>query len=237
MKKVKIFIVLIVIILLLLILSFGIIHIIKSKERAKNEKLIGNLSEAFSQVIENGNYSYNEESIIRGSTSSNIKKIVKDNKIVLEQGNNTFIYADTSTNEVYQVNKEEKTYTKFDDKVKDSMMQVAKAFTNMPYINTAFSLKENYESYNLLINNMKVTDDVYQETDCYKISYDMSKIGLTDAVNHTWYNKETLLPVREVLEDYNGNVLEEHNYLITSGDITDKDVSFESFSDYTLIEN
>lgn len=234
MKFKKVFIVLIIIVLVV-----GLVIFLNNRKKEKNEEFLQEIQDTFSDMIERKNYSYEVNTLDENEV--NTKKIVKGNKIYIDNGNNISYYTDTETNEVYMINNNEKTYTKPDLDNKDNIILTAmQTFSNMPPIISILLTKENYfetESYNWIINNMKIENDVCNNVECYKVSYDSSKMGI-DGIITTWFSKVTLLPVRYVLVDTNGVLQIDNNYNITEDISQDTQATVDNvLLDYTLIEN
>lgn len=186
-----------------------------------NESILTKIGESAVDVKESKNYYYEVKS--NSNPSNNFKIWVNNNKIAFQtstqENSNYKTYVDLDKKETYIVNENSKTYSRT-----EYIPPIANSegiFVNPP---TVFSLAmhkvlngENEEFKNML-NNIKITEENYNEQACYKITYFNNQI--------TYFSKDSLLPIENIIGE------EKLEYTIKKNCVDENNVTFSDIDSY-----
>ena len=210
--KSKIFSILIIIVI---IVAIAII-IIRTNSTNKKETILSDIKTAYTNLLKSTNYSYELKDYSEKNNSS-MKKMVKDEKIVLDL-KSLKIYGNTKTGEVYNYSVADDAYTKFDEDSTKTYLELLKNFSNFPTIISKIMEDD------VNIKDIKISEEKLNGTDCYVIHCNW----IENKDDITWIDKNTMLPIKNIIKDEKGNKISEYEYTIIFGKIQDSDVTMEN---------
>jgi hypothetical protein len=215
MKKSKIIKIVILVIILLIIAFAGY--------KYYHYSYISKIVKRNIEIIDGKNFYYEVEA--SGDVTSSKIWVNGDNlkfQRITENAEEQYMYVNSKENITYTVSENEKNY------IKQENVLMLPAYSNSPYIYSSAlgAIKENNFINKIMValSIKNVSTETKNGIECIKITSNLT--------NETaWFDKENLTPVATENNDFTAN------YVVTSNNITDEDVTFSNIENYQLLEN
>ena len=181
----------------------------------RNKRVLDNVEKAIIAMLESKNYSYKimcSDEVVQSS-----EKLVLGNRVV-QKTKDSILYGNIENNEIYLVDLEEKIYTKLDLEKFPNILP--NTFSNAPTIfgSLLSKIHKGENDYWKILFTMKVSNDVCEDTECYKISI----FGNED----TYISKESFLPIKNIIENT------EYRYTFSIDVLEENDVNFNDIQNF-----